>query len=61
MAKMDFYIQLEDYVTLANKMKILAEDDEICKLFSTNSIKIRKELNLDKIVSRWEETINDNV
>lgn len=56
-----FLYPVGDYVTLANKMKILAEDDEMCKLFSTNSIKIRKELNLDKIVSRWEETINDNV
>lgn len=56
-----FLFPVGDYVTLAEKMKLLAENEKICENFSNNSIRIRNELNLDKIVSRWEEIVRENV
>ena len=56
-----FLFSVGDFVTLAEKMKLLAEDEDICKHFSKNSIVIRNELNLDKIVNRWEEIVKGDV
>lgn len=56
-----FLFSVGDYTTMAEKMNILAENEEVCKQFSENSIKIKNELALDRIVKKWEEIVKEHV
>lgn len=55
-----FLVPVNDSNALAEKMVELAENDDLCKRLSLNSVKIRKTLSLKKIVSAWEEVIEGN-
>ena len=46
-----------DIQVLSKKIELLLMNDEMSKKFSTESIKIRKQLNPDRIVNIWEQLI----
>ena len=52
-----FLVEVEDHVDLAEKMLLLANDDDLCDTFSENSVHIRNTLKLDTIVDLWEKEV----
>lgn len=52
-----FLFPVDDERAMFQKMKILAENPEICEEFSRNSVKIRNRISLKKICNDWENLI----
>ena len=52
--KNGFLYSVGDSSALYNKMCTLADNDELCKMFSENSVKIKDKLKLSTIVDLWE-------
>lgn len=55
-----FLVPVDDVNALAEKMNILALDDEICAMFSENAVKVRSYLNLNTIVAEWKNVVEND-
>lgn len=52
-----FLINVNDHVSLAEKLQVLMEDADLQMKFSDNSVKIRGKMQLDKVVDEWERLL----
>ena len=52
-----FLVPVRDYKMFSEKMDYLVNDKELMLSFYSNAIKIRDELEVKKILSRWEELL----
>lgn len=50
-------IPMNDPEALCDAMEKIADNDDLCKQLSNNSIKIKMKLNLDTIFSEWEKVV----
>lgn len=52
-----FLVPVGDYISLGKTMIQLVEDEKLCENLSRNSIKIKEQLNLEKIINLWEDEV----